>query len=203
MTRWRLLAQWLIATWPVQWFIQKTLPVVRFTVTPPKMNTDQFKRFMQFIQPGDIVFSVDRSKLATVMIGGFWAHVGVVDKDLEIVEAHFPKVRRVHPAEFCFTSDIVGMLRPKSEELKKHIAEKSGNFVGMPYDTLFVDGRESLYCSELVWTLDSFNTLGFDTKDEIGLGIGYVSPDDIWNSTNINFKIMFGTKLTHSFGPGV
>lgn len=176
------------------------MPVVRFTVTPPKMNSWQFKEFMAVIRPGDVVFSVDRSKLATVMIGGFWAHVAVVDKDLEIVEAHYPKVRRVHAAEFCFTSDIVGILRPRSVELRNHIAQECGKFVGMPYDTLFVDGRESLYCSELVWTLDQTNRLGFDTTDEIGLGIGYVAPDDIWQAKNIEFKSLIMPSQVQNFG---
>lgn len=155
------------------------------------MNSWQFKKFLTHVQPGDLVFSVDRTKLSNILIGGFWAHVGVVDQNLEIVEAHFPLVRRIHPAEFCFTSDIVGIIRPQSVDLRQHIATKCGMFVGMPYDTLFVDGRESLYCSELVWTLDEDNQLGFDTTDEVGLGIGYVSPDDLWNSTNIEQGMIF------------
>jgi len=191
MSRWRNHAQWILATWPVQWFLQVALPKIRFTTQPPKMTSGQFREFIAAIQPGDIVFSKDRSKLSNILIGGFWAHVGVVDKFGEIVEAHYPRVRRIHPAEFCFTSDLVGIVRPNDAQLRQTIAEQSPSLVGIPYDTLFVDGRESLYCSELVWTLDPSNKLGFDTTDEVGLGIGYVAPDDIFKSKNVEFAVIF------------
>lgn len=191
MSRWRHHAQWIMATRPVQWFLQRVLPKIRFSTQPPRMTSEQFRRFMNVVQPGDIVFSKDRSKLSNLMIGGFWAHVGVVDLTGEIIEAHYPKVRRIHPAEFCFTSDLVGIVRPGDALLRKSIAENSPKFIGMPYDTLFVDGRESLYCSELVWTLDPFNKLGFDTTDEVGLGIGYVSPDDIFKAVDVEFAMIF------------
>lgn len=176
-------AAWILKFWPVQFFICKILPGIRFSVSPPEMTGAQYEAFAKNVRPGMLVFSRDRRKLASWLTPGKWDHVAVVDKNLMIVEAHMPKVRQISLFDFCHTSDEVGILIPPSEVAENIIAQ-CHRFIGLPYDTFFADGREALYCSEMVWDMDQTNILGFDTVDEIGLGIGYVSPDDLWNSKN-------------------
>lgn len=190
MSALRRLLLFLMATRPFQFFLGNILPRLRFSTSPPQMSGNQFRRFIAIIRPGDIVFSTDRSKLSSMIIPGPWDHVAVVAKDGEIIEAHFPKVRKISAFDFCHTSDTVGILRP-FEDTGLKIAERAERLIGIPYDTLFVDGREALYCSELVWECDRENAMKFDTSDEIGLGIAYLSPTGIWESKNIVGKTDF------------
>lgn len=176
-------AAWILKFWPVQFFICKILPGIRFSVSPPEMTGAQFEAFAKNVRPGMLVFSKDRRKLASWLTPGKWDHVAVVDANLMIVEAHMPKVRQISLFDFCHTSDEVGILIPPKAVAESFISE-CHRFIGLPYDTFFADGREALYCSEMIWDMDIGNELGFDTVDEIGLGIGYVSPDDLWNSKN-------------------
>lgn len=177
-------AAWIMKFKPVQFFLAKILPGIRFSFQPPEMDGPQYKRFIGYMKPGTIVFSKDRRKLAGMLIPGRWDHVAVVAMDGMIVEAHMPKVRKIHAFDFCHSSDEVGFLIPQPWIAQK-LARDCEQFIGYPYDTLFADGREALYCSELIWVLDPSNELMFNTVDEMGLGIGYVSPDDIWNAKSV------------------
>lgn len=179
----RRLALKILSTVPVQFFLSRILPLIRFSTSPPKITGQEWQRFIAMIKPGDLVFSVDRSKLSSVLIPGEWDHVGIVSEDSMIVEAHFPKVRKIHPFDFCHTSDAVGVLRPFPSTAAV-LASRCDSFIGIGYDTLFRKGAESLYCSELVWQCDQDNDLGFDTSDAVGLGIEYLSPDGLWDSKN-------------------
>ena len=179
----RRLALKILSTVPVQFFLSRILPRIRFSTSPPKITGQEWQSFIAMIKPGDLVFSVDRSKLSSVLIPGEWDHVGIVSEDSMIVEAHFPKVRKIHPFDFCHTSDAVGVLRPFPSTAAV-LASRCDSFIGIGYDTLFRKGAESLYCSELVWQCDQANDLGFDTSDAVGLGIEYLSPDGLWDSKN-------------------
>ena len=179
----RRLALKILSTVPVQFFLSRILPRIRFSTSPPKITGQEWQSFIAMIKPGDLVFSVDRSKLSSVLIPGIWDHVGIVNNEGMIVEAHFPKVRKIHPFDFCHTSDFVGILRPFPVTADM-LATKVDRFIGRNYDTLFRKGAESLYCSELVWECDESNSLGFDVSDAIGLGIEYLSPDGLWDSKN-------------------
>ena len=177
------LALKILSTYPIQFFLSRILPRIRFSTSPPKITGQDWQSFIVMIRPGDLVFSVDRSKLSSVLIPGEWDHVGIVSEESMIVEAHFPKVRKIHPFDFCHTSDAVGVLRPFPATAAT-LASRCDSFIGIGYDTLFRKGAESLYCSELVWQCDQDNTLGFDTSDAAGLGIEYLSPDGLWDSVN-------------------
>lgn len=181
----------ILATRQVQFFLSRILPRIRFSTSPPKITGNEWQSFVAMIRPGDLVFSVDRSKLSSVLIPGEWDHVGIVSEDAMIVEAHYPKVRKIHPFDFCHTSDAVGVLRPLAATASI-LSTKCDRFIGIGYDTLFRKGAESLYCSELVWQCDQYNTLGFDTSDAVGLGIEYLSPDGLWDSKNIVGRARIG-----------
>lgn len=182
-----------LSTSPVQFFLSRILPRVRLSVSPPKMTGAAFVRFTVLLKPGDLVFSSDLSKMSSLMIPGIWDHVGVVNSEGMIVEAHYPFVRKIHPFDFCHTSDFVGILRPFPVTADM-LATKVERFIGRKYDTLFRKGAESLYCSELVWECDESNSLGFDVSDAIGLGIEYLSPDGLWYSSRHRGRIMIDPK---------
>lgn len=197
------IASWVMSTWVMQWVIKFVVPKVRFTVTPPRMNSGQYSAFEQSIQPGDLVFSVDRAKLSTVLIGGSWAHVGIVDSDKMIVEAHFPKSRRIHPAEFCFTSDVVALARPESTWVAEKLARRAKNLIGYPYDTFFQEGDRALYCSELVKQADYENELGFSPDADAGYDrTKIIKPDDLYMAENIILRRVFTPKMTVAHDDG-
>ena len=189
MTLKRLLLGW----WPVQFFIERVLPKIRFSTWYPSLSTGAFAKFNYTIQEGDIVFSTDSNKLAHFLIPGEWDHVGIVVKhedQLMIVEAVQPKVRFTDTYTFCSHSDRIAIARPKLDpEALERFVRYAKMFVGMKYDSLFTPGREALYCAEVIiesWpAADAIEPLGADMTDEAGLGVTYAVPDDIWNATGL------------------
>ena len=183
--------QWILKWWLVQWFVVRVLPSIRFSIKAPAMTASGFYDFQRALRPGDLVFSSDRSKLSSFLIPGQWDHVAIVSDLTDeygvplIVEAHQPVVRQITPFQFCHDSDVVGVAWPNDPGLAKRFASESHLYLGVPYDSLFAKGREALYCSELIWEMDDANELGFDTSDTKGLGIPFVSPDDLWNAVNL------------------
>lgn len=195
------LKKFILSLWIVRFFLTKILPKIRFSISAPKMTGAQFNAFVSILQPGDIVFSTDRSKLSSFLIPGEWDHAGIYVGDGWIVEAVLPKVRAVSVFDFCHTSDAVGVAGPRWKNVFDVIA-KAWAFVGRPYDTLFDQGHEALYCSELVAALDPENAMGADTTDQVGIGFRYVSPDDLWNAKNVVRLFHGSTMKMSSFRDG-
>lgn len=174
----------ILSFFPVRWFLSEMLPAIRFSFHAPKMTGAQFNSFIGIVQPGDIVFSADRSKLASWLVPGEWSHAALYVGDGWIVEAVQPKVKMTHAFDFCHSADVVGVVRYEWPELERVLFEAKAT-VGLPYDAIFEKGKEALYCSELVAMFDEMNLMGFNDQDELGLGLEYVSPDDLWNAKNV------------------
>lgn len=179
------LKKFVLSLKPVQWFLVSVLPHVRFSVAPPKMTGDKYMEFLERLEPGDIVFSNDRSKLAGMLIPGRWDHCGVFIGAGIIIEAHQPTVRKTTVFDFCHTSDEVGIGRHRLTPFWRDILESA---VGTPYDSWFEDDVNALYCSELVAELYP-NRADLDYSDTMGLGSSYISPDGIWESMGLE-KVM-------------
>ena len=184
--------RWILGLRPVQFFVERVLPKLRFTTAYPQMTGSAWNAFLLNAKPGDLVFSTDGSKLSSWLIPGVWDHVGIVCLDggeLVVVEAVQPKVRRSTLFDFCHHADFVGIARPERlnpEQLEK-FQVRALALVGIRYDALFQPGREALYCSEVVlesWPygddFNNFSPLLADMTDEAGIGTSYATPDDIW-----------------------
>lgn len=188
----RRVLRWFLKSFFVQWFLIKILPRVRFSFEPPKMDGKQYFDFQSFIPRGAILFSTDRSKLAGMFIPGKWDHAAIYIGGGKLIEAHQPSVRMSTIFDFCHTSDFVGIGYFPFENLDD-VIDTAKSCIGKPYDTFFEPGKEALYCSELIAALDPENKMGFDTSDVVGLGMPYVSPDDLWKAKNIR-QIFDGEK---------
>lgn len=189
--------RWILSFKPVQFFIERILPKIRFTTWYAELPEGTFGQFCRYARPGDIVFSCDTNKLAGMLIPGEWDHVGIVVDTLDglmIVEAVQPRVRKSDFFTFCAHSNKIAIARPvlSAADLLRFQITALG-FVGISYDALFVIGREALYCSEVV--LESYpylsdtgkpsNILGVNMRDDVGLGTSYATPDAIWNATGL------------------
>lgn len=166
----------------VQFFLTKVIPEIRFSIKPPKMIGTTFAEFVEDLQPGDLVFSADRSKLSSWLIPGEWDHVGIYIGDFKIVEAVQPKVRITSPFDFCHSSDYVGKARFPWKN-QKFIIDCARSIVGTKYDTFFDSKNDALYCSELIALLDADNELMLDDSDVVGIGVNYVTPDEIFEKS--------------------
>lgn len=189
--------RWILSFIPVQFFVERILPKIRFTTWYAELPEGTFGQFCRYARPGDIVFSCDTNKLAGWLIPGQWDHVGIVVDTLDglmVVEAVQPRVRESDFFTFCAHSNKVAIARPVLQPSDStRFQQTARGFVGVHYDALFVQGREALYCSEVV--LESYpylsstgkpsNILGVDMRDDAGLGTSYATPDDIWHARGV------------------
>lgn len=186
--------RWVLGLRPVQFFVERILPKLRFTTSYPQMSGTAWKAFLENAKAGDLVFSTDGRKLSSWLIPGVWDHVGIICSDggeLIVVEAVQPKVRCSTLFDFCHHADFVGIARPgwlRPEQLQS-FQDRALALVGIRYDALFQPGREALYCSEVVlesWPYgddyNNFSPLLADMTDEAHIGTSYATPDDIWNA---------------------
>lgn len=165
----------------VQWFVIEVLPKLRFTTSYTTISGHDFEYFGHNLKKGDIVFSSDRSKLSYYLVGGEWAHVGIYVGDGIIVEAVQPRVCETSVFTFCHHADEVAIGRityDSPSDLERVTAMFRGH-VGMPYDSMFEEGGEAFYCTELIMSLLGgyirLPLVRLQKKDPI-------EPDEIWNS---------------------
>lgn len=167
---------------PVQYALTYVLPKMRMTNRYALANGKDYQTLWLRMQPGDIIFSLDRAKLTSLLIPGHWEHVAMVVENREIIEAvPIHGVRLTSLYDFLRTADEVMLMRPWELPLDDRYADplwRARRLIGYKYDTKFDAGPEALYCAELVAKCyEEF--LNFDWSDFWGIGMRYISPDGI------------------------
>lgn len=180
------LARLLVKFKLVRWMLSKILPHIRFSTGYAKFGSKDFYKLLTAVCPGDFLLSVDRSKLSTYLIPGYWSHaavvVGVPGSGTEIAEMVAGGFKRVGLFDFCKESDDVVLIRVwKTRDHQNQIIKKCLSLSGAKYDLEFEHGDLEYYCSELCAASDDRDTLNIKNKPVI-------NPDDIFNSA-------FGKKL--------
>ena len=135
------------------------IPYIRFTTYYTSLRGWKYHRGHKVLQPGDIVLTLDRKKLTTLLIGGEMTHAALcVDKDAEweISEMTHDNYVRSNFFDICKESDRVMILRCTDwdETYTQQVVEKCKTFVDAVYDVSFDFGVKQLYCSELVYQSD-------------------------------------------------
>ena len=163
--------EWLMSTKFYKHILLKIIPYIRFTTYYTKMTGKKYNAIYNIIEEGDIILTIDRKKLTTILIPGEFSHAGmVVSKDgvwetSEMTHNHYDKT--------CITKAI----------------EKCKSLDGADYDTSFSLGIEALYCSELVYESYENNVLGVDISDLLGMGKPYISPSGLYTAKNLRIVI--------------
>ena len=181
--------EWLMKTKFYKHVLLNVIPYIRFTTYYPQMNGKQYSALYKAVEPGDIILTIDRKKLTTVLIPGEFSHAGmVVSKDgvwetAEMTHNHYDKTCVFDMAK---SSDRIVVMRPQLplSVINKAI-EKCKSFEGADYDTSFSLGIEALYCSELIYESYENNSLGIDISDLLGMGKPYISPSGLYTAKNL------------------
>ncbi len=181
---------WLFQTKLYEWLMLHVIPYIRFTTYYTSLRGWKYLRGYKLLKPGDIILTVDRKKLTSVMVPGDFSHAALcVGKDVEWEVSEMSHTHYTRSAFFDLAkeSDRVVILRCRDwdqEYTAKVIAACKG-LSGARYDTLFAMGVKALYCSELVYQSDCEKRLKVKLDDVAGLGVKYISPDGRYKATNV------------------
>jgi hypothetical protein len=180
-----------------RWLLMKIVPYIRFSLYYTKLRGWQFHQAVKIYQPGDILLSVDKKKLTSLLIPGVFTHASFAiakNAPFEVAEMTHANYSRSCLFDIFKEADRVVILRPEWDEYYRSKAiEKCLSLQNATYDVSFSLGIESLYCSELVYQSDFERRLKFDLSDLAGLGRPYLSPDGIYDCGDLT--VIFDSDL--------
>jgi len=134
-------------------------PFLSFSSTSYKLSGRMLRVFSDTIEPGDVVLRRYDRYLTSLLIPGYYSHVGLAVSKTKVVHAIGGKgVIEEDILQFLRT-DHACILRPKaSQQTKYKAAAFAIDKLGMPYDILFsAKSEDVLYCTELI--LRSYGTI--------------------------------------------
>ena len=186
----RKLILWIMQTRLYAWLLIKVIPYIRFTCYYTSLKGYQYQKGYKKLSKGDIVLTVDKKKLTSMLIPGTWTHAALcVGKGSawELSEMTHENYRKSTFFDICKEADRVCILRCK-DWTRRYIArvvDRCKTFENVPYDMSFMLGVKALYCSELIFMSDIEGRLKVDLSDLAGLGREYISPDGLYLAENV------------------
>jgi hypothetical protein len=167
-----------------KFLLMRVIPYIRFSLYYTILRGWQYHQAYATIEPGDVLLTIDKKKLTTLLIPGQFTHAAIcVAKDgiWEVSELTHHDYTKSCLFDIFKESDRVIILRPPfDQEYKEKFINKCKSFVDAKYDVAFELGNEALFCSELVYESDFERRLELDLSDIAGLGRKYISPDGIY-----------------------
>ena len=186
----RKLLIWITKRRLYKWALYHFIPYIRFSTYYTSMKGALYHRGYELLKPGDIILTLDKKKLTTLLIGGEFAHAALCvskDQEFECAEMTHCDYTKSTFADVCFQSDRVVILRcPDFDEAYiQELIAKCKSFEKAKYDTIFRLNNEFLYCSELVYESDFEHRLILDLSDLAGIGNEYISPTGLFHAKNV------------------
>ena len=171
------------------WLLLHVIPYIRFTCYYASLRGWQYMRGYRFLLPGDILLTMDRKKLTTLLIPGEFSHAALcVDKgtEWEISEMTHTNYTRSCFFDLCKEADRVMILRCEEfdSEYRQNVIRACKSFENAVYDVRFDLGVTALYCSELVYQSDYEHRLKISLADLVGLDRPYISPTGLARAKN-------------------
>lgn len=176
-----------------EYLLKNIIPYIRFTTYYTTLSGKKYHEMYEQLKPGDVILTTDKKKLTSLLIPGEFSHAAFcvsLDKKWETSEMTHEDYRKSCFFDVCKESDRVVILRPNlsSKSILSAII-KCKSFQNTKYDVNFYLGVKALYCSELIYQSFEKNELGVDLSDLVGLGRNYISPDGLYNATNLDVVI--------------
>lgn len=173
-----------------KWLLLKVIPYVRFSFYYTSIRGWQYFQGYNRLKPGHILLTTDKWKLTSLLIPGEWSHAALCvgkDRPVEIHEMTHHNFTMSTFFDILKESTRVVILRCTDwdDAYVMQVIEKSWSFIDTPYDTSFLPGPRLLGCSEHIYEADFGRRLQVDTSDLLGLGMPYVTPDDIYRARNV------------------
>ena len=184
-----IVVNWLMNTQFYKKLLMKVIPYIRFTTYYTKLNGKCYHKIYDIVEPGDVILTIDKKKLTTMLIPGEFSHAGMViskNGEWETSEMTHNNYDKTCIFDMVKMSDRIVVMRPQLplSVITKAI-EKCKSLEGADYDTSFSLGVEALYCSELVYESYENNILGVNIDDLLGLGKPYISPSGLYTAKNL------------------
>lgn len=172
------------------WLLLKVVPFVRFTTYYTKFKGWQYHRGYLKLKAGDIILTVDKKKLTSILIPGHFSHAALCiskDGEWEVSEMTHKHYTKSCFFDLCKESDEVAIYRcyDWDEEYILKVVEACKSLSDASYDTQFKLGVKALYCSELVYESDVEKRLRVNLEDLVGLGRPYLSPMGLAKAANV------------------
>lgn len=181
---------WLTQRKSYRWVLLNVIPFIRFTTYYTSLRGWKHFRGYKLLKTGDIILTIDKQKLTTLLIPGTFAHSALCvgkSQEWEISEMTHTHYTKSTFFDICKESDRVVILRCKDwgeKYINETLIPKCKSFINATYDTEFVLGVLQLYCSELVYQSDVEKRLKVSLEDLAGLGRDYISPDGLSKADN-------------------
>ena len=172
-----------------KYLLKHVIPYIRFTTYYTNLRGKKYHALYKELQPGDVLLTVDRKKLTTILIPGDFSHAAMCiskDRVWETSEMTHDDYTKSTFFDICKESDRVVIMRPvlPQQEIDEAVG-KCKSFEGVEYDASFELGVKSLYCSELIYQSYQGNSLGANLEDFVGLGRQYISPTGLYYAKNL------------------
>lgn len=190
----RKLVLWLMSTRIYYYLLKKVVPYIRFTTYYTSLRGWKYHILYNFLEPGDIILTIDKKKLTTFLIPGEFSHAAMCvskDGEWEVSEMTHKDYTKSCFFDICKESDRVVILGVKDvnlEQVNKAIA-KCKSLQDAKYDVEFKLGIEALYCSELCLKSWGNDKIKANLKDLAGLGRLYISPSGLYKAEGLYLKI--------------
>lgn len=188
-TLYRRTVNWLMSTRLYKHLLKHVIPYIRFTTYYTSLRGIKYHLLYNQLQAGDVLLTIDRKKLTTVLIPGDFSHAAMCiskDETWETSEMTHDDYTKSTFFDVCKESDRVVIMRPKlSQQEIDEAIEKCKSFEGLAYDSSFDLGIKTLYCSELIYQSYANNSLQANLEDFAGLGRPYISPTGLYHAKNL------------------
>lgn len=185
---------WFMGTSLYKFFIKKVIPYIRFTTYYTSLRGWKYHILYNFLEPGDIILTIDKKKLTTFLIPGSFSHAAMcVSKNgiWEVSEMTHNDYTHSCFFDICKESDrvvIMGVKNINPDDIIQAI-NKCKSLENSKYDISFELGIEALYCSELCLISWGNDKLKADLEDLAGLGKPYISPTGLYLAKGLYIKI--------------
>lgn len=203
--------RWLSTTRVYAWAMDEVLPYTRLTNYYTRMRGWKAKQGYALLLPGDIILTIDKSKVTSKIIGGEWSHATYCfNKDLlgvnyEIAEMTHSDFTLNSFFDAAYEADEFMIIRntKATAEYIQNMHRQLARYKNAMYDDSFIlDSRKafgdeveevSLYCFELCYLLDYEGRMEASLDDLEHLGRKYISAEGLINAKNM--EIIFDSRL--------
>lgn len=186
----RRIVGYIMQTKIYRYLLKHVIPYIRFTTYYTNLRGKTYHALYQQLLPGDVILTIDKKKLTTLLIPGEFSHAAMcvsLDAEWEVSEMTHSDYTKSCFFDICKESDRVVIMRCKKiteEQLTKAI-EKCKSLQEATYDAEFSLGIKELYCSELIYVSYENNLIGANLEDFVGLGRDYISPVGLYHAENL------------------
>lgn len=170
-------------TWGMRWVV----PRIRFTWHHAALPDWKIAQGYVELEPCDVIVTMSKWQLTSMCIPGEVKHAALFvggQLDQEIAEMVCSGWQSSSWRDVCQASRVV-ILRCdewRKDDYFKLVIAMCKSFVGTLYDVQFTLSIKLLSCAEMLWHCDPENRAEVSTKDILGLGRPYITPQAYYKS---------------------